>query len=545
MAGFLFGLLVAGSLATSAFAVPGHEEAYRSDRLGVVIYKDGGDPNVFWYLPPLKLYEADGKIVSYRRPKGTKVDYYFYIVPYMTNDLVDLLAGEVPNLQNKSQLRPVIAQQFGIQVKQFDTAAMGEKITDFHYVNQPQLIKFSLEAGSAEDFDFFIQNKPGIQANVLFTFQAEHEDKYLKIELSYKEVYDAMNIGATGKYSFAKAEIAYKIENYISKKYFNVKSKGDIPIPDIVNKVIEECFTPYQKQKEQQNKKKPSWEDWLVSPDAPAEAHAEWEKQADALALVEDHASIGPSGWDPGSDDWGKPAGPSGSSGASGSSGSSGSSGGWGSGTGSKPGSGLGGAGDVSIEFTFKKELANSEKAFYYSQQHYVDASETASLPVYLSLMPSAKTSSTKVTPLTKHTLVVESTNANVNKALTTGINVQPDEQYIINAAFTFSARSAYDQSLKWYRWQSAWPSIDEDLYYRVGNSPWNKVGGRAIVKTDSIYHGELQFYLDREHIWSKIPADYKDSKMLGFVPAIFTFKNTFPQYNVVVTGRKVEYAPQ
>jgi hypothetical protein len=142
----IFGIMF---LSSAAFAEPTRDEAYRSDRLHIVIYKDSTDANTYWYLPPLKLYEEQGKVIFYKRPTPNapdKTSYYFYVVPYMTDDLMEMLAGEVPNLQDRSQLKPVIARQFGIQVKQFNTAAMGDKITDYQYLNQPQLIKFDLEA---------------------------------------------------------------------------------------------------------------------------------------------------------------------------------------------------------------------------------------------------------------------------------------------------------------------------------------------------------------------------------------------------------------
>ena len=542
----VIGVLLGFMGMASAHAVPTRDEVYRSERLSTVVYKDSQDANVFWYLPPIKLYEVDGKVVTYRRVKGDKTNYYFYIQPFMNDELIDLLAGEIPGLQNKTQLKPVIARQFGIQVKQFNAAAMGDKITDFHYLNQPQLISFSLDASAAEDFDFFVANKPGIQANVLFDYESERMDKYLNIELTYKEVYDALNIGVTGKYKFTKAEISATISDLVAKKYLTIKSKGDIPIPDIVNKAIEECFTPYKKTTltDSQKKTYKDWDNWLATelPQTPEVLDAV-SKQVDTLELLAGGA------WDPSTDDapWGTnpPKGSSGASGTSGSSGSSGSrgggnSGGWPGGGGSSNGDNS----DMSIQFTFKKELANVDKSFYYNQSHFVDASEVAAIPVYLSTAPAAVKAKVKVTPLAKRDFVVEYTNEQT-KPFSSGITVGEDEQYIINAVFAFSARSAYDSALKWYRWSGkTWPSVDDELYYRVGTGQWNKVNGRTVIKTETIYRGALEFYLDRKHIWEKVPADFKNPKLLGIVPAIFSYKYTYPQFNVVITGRKVEVNP-
>lgn len=517
----LVGLFL-GLASRDASAIPTREELYRSDKLGTVIYKDGTDPNVFWYLPPVRLYENEGKIVYYKRPAGDKVTYYFYILPFMNDDLIELLAGEVPGLQNKTQFKPVIAKQFGIKVRQFEVVSMGEVITDYHYINKPQLVKLSLSAANADEFEFFINNKPGVMADVLFSYESERMDKYLTIELSFKEVYNALNIGATGKYQFTRAEIETGLSNYLGQKYYNIRSKGDIPVPEIINKAIEECFTPYKKPENEKKKKgyKDWSDDWLLSPVSSSAKDAALDEQKsllDSLAFA--------SGWDIGD---GKGTGTSSEDDKSSSKGD-GPSGGKGS-----------GLENISLEFTFKKELANSEKTFFYKQEHFVDSSETASVPVYLSLLPSEVKAKVVVAPTVKKNLIVEAANEAVSP-LRTGIMVRGGEQYIITAAFAMSARSAYQPELRWYRWDSKWPNVDEELYFRVGNSPWNKVNGRAVIKTEGIYRGELQFMLDRKKIWDKIPKDFKDSKMLGLVPAIFTYKLTYPQFNVVVNGRKIE----
>ncbi|MEW6058301.1 MAG: hypothetical protein AB1540_16995, partial [Bdellovibrionota bacterium] len=369
--GVMFALLfIFNSLfAFDAFAVPTRDELYRSDRLKVVVFKDSQDASIFWYLPPIKLYENEGKVVYYKRAKGKKVNFYFYILPYMTDDLTHLLSGEIPGLQNRSQLKPVIAKQFGIQVKQFDVVSPGDQLTDFHYLNQPQMIQVSVPESDAEEFEFFINNKPGIQANILFHYESERMDKYLNIELSHKEVYNAMNIGATGRYRFTAAEIESGITSYLSKKYFNIKSKGDLSIPDVIKKVITECFTPYEKGK----KKKDDgyWGDWdddeydddegddddgLFQSGQVSTAKVEARNNRELLESLEVNASeLVEAGRDFGSnmldgdgedeqqdDDFGEPSGKR-----------------------KKP------KVPVSVEFTFKKDLANSDKKFVYQQQHF------------------------------------------------------------------------------------------------------------------------------------------------------------------------------
>lgn len=540
-------LTVTALSAVTAQAIPTRNEIYRSDRLKVAVFKDSLDPEIFWYIPPIKLLEEQGKVVHYKRVKGDSAQYYFYVVPYMNDDLIELLAGELPGLQTRTQLKPIVARQFGIQVKQFNAVSMGDQITDYQYLNHPQLVKVSLSASDAEEFEFFLNNKPGIQANVLFNYETERMDKYTTIEVSYREVYNALNIGGTGKYKFTKAEISQSIEDYVSKKYYHIKSKGDLPIPEIVNRAIEECFTPSKKTTRDSYRRNDRFRDdpffidinFTENPEVAASV----EEQLELLAAIDGN-------WNPEPGEEEKRNPPAGSSGRDTSRGpdrnrdrdrlpwedddddyrpSR------------RPSGPSGGRDSMELVFTFKKEKANNDKAFFYKHEHYVDSSEMTAIPTYLSLLPSSVSTKVKVTPLGKRDFVVEATNSKT-KALSTGIQVKADEQYVITAAFALASRSYYmNYRLNWYRWDPDWASPDEDLYYRVGTGPWNKVNGRAVIKTEGIYKGELQFYLDREKIWKKIPSKYKDSKMLGLVPEIFEYRYTYPQFNVVVTGRKVD----
>lgn len=505
---------IAAFAAEPAIAVPTRDEIYRSDRLRTVIFKDAQDPDVYWYLPPVKLFEADGKVLHYRRQAGEKVDHFFYIQPFMNDDLIKLLAKEVPGLQDRSQLKPVIARQFGMQVKQFNAVAMGDKITDFHYINQPQLLKISIDAKDSEEFDFFLSNKPGIQANVLFDYESERVDKYLDIQLSHKEVYTALKIGATGQYRFSRAQIERGVVDILSTKNLSIRSKGDISIPEIVNKVIEECFTPYQKKDEPRYDRLPWWDRDVSRVSA--------EDQSKALAIVSEQIALLE-----GLEGVGFPGNPTGDAPSNGSDGES-----------SAP------RGGAAVEFVFKRELANSEKIFYFSQKHLVESAEIASVPVYLSTLPSDVKTRVKVLPLPRHELIVESTHSE-RKPLRTGIVVGPDEQYDVNAVFAFSAKSAYSSNdLRWYQWSSSWPNPDEELYFRVGQGPWNRVKRHAAIKIEGINTGELEFYFDRKKLWEKIPASFKQSKLPKVVPPIFEYQKTYPQFNVVVTGRKVEIGP-
>ena len=520
----LVAAVVGVGITHSAHAMPTRNEVYRSDRLNITVYKDSQDAEVFWYVPPVKLYEEGGKVVYYKKAKGDTLNYFFYIMPYMTEEIVQLLAGEIPGIQNRTQLKPVVAQQFGIQIKQFNTVAMGDPVSDYQYLNQPYLVKIALPAADADEFEFFLNNKPGVQANVLVRYEAEKMAKYVLIEVSCRDIYNALNIGGTGRYSFAKAEISQSVEEYTSNKYYNVKSKGDLQIPEIVNKSIEECFTPFKKADPTKRRDVNRYDYLSGMASKVPNGNADLEKQLGLLSSIEfgtgtadDEPMPFPRrpGTFPGRVD-DEPRGPIRPSDES-------------------------GKNNVSLEFTFKKEKTNSEKAFFYKHENFVDTTETKVLQAYLSVVSAGGTTGASVTPLAKKDFVVEATNAQ-DKIRSTGIKVGRDEQYTITAVFALAARSYFrDYEKRWYRWDSKWGNVDEELYYRVGDGPWNKVNGRVLIKTDGIYKGELEFYLDRKKVWEKIDSSYKKPKAMGLIPAIFTYSNTFPQFNVVVTGRKLQ----
>lgn len=537
------------------WAVPTRQEAYRNDDLGVVVFRDSSDSEVYWYLPVLKPYAENGKIVSRKRQRENgNTDFTFYLVPQFPVELAEFVAGEIPGLHNRQQLKPVMAKRFGLQVKQYSVSALSDEVTDYRYLNQPQLVRLSLNSDDAADFEDLFSAAPGVPVNMAITYEAERVEKYLQIELSFKEVFDAMNIAASGRYTFTKGEIEAKVSNYLSNKYLTIKSKGDLKIPEIVEKVIAQCFTPAHVPVAP----RASGGGRIDGFSAPIGAlsgtpaggatdamRRNGETEAKLRQRGGSTAEEGTGGVGGGrstrtpargqddededdSDDFVSRPRPTGTPTVSGV------------GRGTAPSSTSGAANEGSLEFTFKRELATRTERFLYMQQQMADTQEISVIPAYLTEFP-AQTASRMVTPLESRTARVLAEH-DAAHPLHTGLFVRQGDQWTINAAFTLTARSPYGNGkLEYYRWDAAWPKTDGDLYYRVGNGPWIKVNARAMVGSDILQSGELQFYLDRSAIWSKLPAKYREPALLGTVPAIFPFNRTLPEFNVTLSGKRLE----
>lgn len=528
------------------FAVPMREELYRNDRLGVVVYKDSQQSDVFWYLPQMKLYENRGQVVHYERAEANNVAHYLYVVPTMTDDMLTYLAGEIPGARSRSQFKPLIVTRFGVQVPQFGLGFLGETVTDFRYINSPQLLKMTLPQGQSEELNFFLQNNPGVQANIIMYFESERMDKYLTIELSHKEVANALSVGVGGSYRFTRAQIENAVGDYVSRKYMTMRSKGDLPIPDIVNKTIEECFTPVRRAGTSGGSTPPRTQQQLAIVNSQAYRQNENLSRLidrEEQNLNSDFSSQSIYGGDirigipdgpvppptraPGTPSTGGTTPPTG--------------------TPTTPGGGpttptapTPNSSDPSLMFTFKRELINSDRKFIFRQEHFTDAVEVVVSPLYLRSTVDTSQNNVRVTAIPRQTMVVRHDNTRTSP-LNTGIRMDRNTQLVIDSEFTYFARSSYRDRLGEKLWLNNWPSPKGDLYYRIGDGPWVAVNGRVVIDSETISEGELQLALDRESIWQKIPVEYRRSSML-IIPPVLTFDQTFPQFNLVVSGRRVEF---
>jgi hypothetical protein len=529
--------------AQTAWSAPSDEVIYESDSLKTKVYKDAHDPNVFWYIPPVKLLQKDdGSVVYYKRSKDGMNQYYFYLVPYMNDELVKFLANEIPGILNKSQLRPVVATQFAIQVPDYQALFKSDEVTDYYYLNTPHLIKINLSEHDAEDFEFFLSNIPGVKANIVFTFQSEKQDKWLTLSLTYEEVYKALGALAggdfNGKNTFTKAQIERAIRNYLANKSLDVRGKGDLQIPEIVNKVIAECFVPVGlPSKNQQddggsgnpqnpypfppnnpNKPTPPNQGGGNHPCDPSDPNCSSPNPMGSNGGINPNWNLLYSGLEEPPQDPTNPPEPTPQ--------------------GKK----------VELRFQFKMELANSKQNFLYKDVRYTDTVSVVSVPSFLTIDSLAvKSYKPQVLSLGKKGFIVRKEHTKLNP-LHTGIIVGPNEQYIIDADFAIAARSTYtDGKILWFKKDVAKASVNTNLYYKVGDSPWipldteDKIDGRAVIKADIVEKGELLFAMAPEQIFKKIDSRYTKSKF-GIYSPIMTYSETYPQFNISVLGRKFDF---
>lgn len=546
MVGFL-------GLSGPAKADPSREEAYRNDDLRIVVYKDGRDATKYWYLPPLRWLKRDGQLVWYKRPRDGRMDYFFYVVPYITDDLLAYIASELPNVSSQSQLQPLILKRLGIRVPQLDLQVLGTEASDFHYINSPQLMRLTLDPAKAEEFEFFMQNDPGLAAQVFFFYQAERVDRYIDMELSCHDVYESVRFGVQGRYQFLRGEIEDRMFEYITNKYLHIRSKGDIPMPDILNRAIAECFIPMQPPRfaavrdevfkdraEPAAEGSETWNAFLEqfalyrSLVHPVQARLE-EKQISNPTIpgvrpVPGSPSPGvpgpvvPGPVVPGPINPGIPGRPPGS------------------GPGIPGNPGTPGSGD-GVLFSFREDMANVTRSFFFSREQVSNSEELSAVPMTLSFTnDGAPPTDVVSTPYPSREFVVAHTN-DANAPLVTGIQVRPGDQLLITSSFSVYVESAYGESRRQrIRFDSAWGNPDEQLFYRVGTGPWTAVNGRALIRTDSITGGSLELYQDRSRIWEMFPREMRRGRFL--LPAVLQYRTTYPQFDVTVTGRHVSVAP-
>ena len=556
---WLAGLFV---VTTQVFAgVPSQVRAYQNDDVGITVFKDTQDANIYWFLPQLRLYTENDQ-VAYRKRllRSGNTEYTFFIVPYFSDEMRDFVVQELGTIDSKDQLYPVQAKKFAIQIKDYNVLATSDdidtSITNYQYLNKPQMIRLVLTDEQAEDFEYLYNGAPGMPANVVLYYEGERLKSYATIELTYKEVYDALNVGGSAKYDFLQADIEYAVTNYVANKYLKVVSKGDLKMPEIINKVIEECFTPVTKGKVGKGSSEKSLESmplefgaelltkakrkgkWLADTERAMRA-GESVLTDDPMVLsqahfkdatedaVGDDASLKPRVLppvarrplnatrpsDPDDESDAKPAGPV------------------------KP------KGDV--KFRFKKELINRTDTFFYQQLEMRDSSEVVVMPAYLTKYAGSQQART-VTKLPTYKGYVSYKATKADPAISQ-IDVKSGDQLVITAAFQFAADSGCESgdTVRYYQWDSTWPNTDGDFYYRIGDGNWRPVNGRVVVKSTHAQSGALQFYVDREAIWKKIPSDWRENSwfedFMG-VCNIFPRKTSYPEFNVVITGRNVKF---
>lgn len=545
-----FGLAVLVAPLASAFAVPSDKEAWRSDEHGIIVYRDAVENDTYWFIPKIRFEARESKTVLRQKVLANgKTEYTVRIIPYFSKDLKELAAQNIPNIRQDSQLKPVIAKTIGITLPDFGYTFASASVTNFQYLESPRLIKFSLDAEEAATFNELYQDEMGVNVDFSIAYDGMMTDKFYNIEVSCKAMTQTLETGFTPSVSasgnlkgikvFAGSdlELAFvrTLEN--STKGVNIVSKGDLPgMQEMLRRVMNLCFesvggyydTYGDSTYPTRRKGEPTTDDTEaryprrssrdVLDETPATgaqffsagmsnaymteaelAAAEVEAIHDALDLDK---AISDEDQEPGE------------------------------------GVGLLPSAELKLKFKYKKTTNQSDNQAVAKQISMKDSTSVIVIPGYLSA------NSKGVEKVLVKSLGEKKFSVGVNNTaaspLMTGVVVKAGEQWTLNAAFVFKARTSYSPwKAKQYDWNSAWPKSDGDLYFRIGNGHWTPVNGRSIIESGVIGGGELQFYLDRSSIFNRIPEKLRTGGILH--APVFTMDGINPEFSVQISGRRID----
>lgn len=557
--------LVQSVLVGKAFAVPSDKEAWRSDEHGIIVYKDAVDADTYWFIPKVRFEStADNKTLlrSKTLPNGTK-EYTVRIIPYFSKDLKELAAQNISNIRQDSQLKPVIAKSIGISLPDFGYKFASANVTNFEYLDAPRLMRFTLTADDAETFDTLYQDDSGVNVDFTITYDGMMTDKFYNIQVSCKNISDELKIEAlpgTGIGGRLKSGVVLgaDIEGAFTRSVSNVArnvdivSKGDLDgMQDMIRRVVNLCFEPVSPSDsyDRYPTRRRTYDDDDASDDRRTTPGRNGTRTTDDDRSIRRGDVI-----DTGSSSSSrhlvanrtsvlsteqslmkelhdsmlieKDIGP-------------------GDGEGDKPDQrqndgGLLPAIQAQMKFRIKKTMVNDDKQAVAKQISMKDTTSITVIPGYLAAN-AKKVETVQVSSIAEKQFRATGDNS-MAAPLKTGINVKSGEQWTINAAFIFNAKTAYSPyKAKQYAWDSNWSRTDGDLYFRVGSGHWTPVNGRSIIESGVIGGGELQFYVDKSSIFNKIPEKMRKASCMGLCEPMFRIEGLAPEYTVQVSGRRID----
>jgi hypothetical protein len=563
----MLGVVAQFAFIGSASAVPSDKEAWRSDEHGIIVYRDAVEDDTYWFIPKIRFESTTGNKTLLRSKKleNGSTEYTVRIIPYFSKDLKNLAARNISNIRQDSQLKPVIAKSIGISLPDFGFKYASASVTSFQYLESPRLIKFTLPEADAATFDELYADDTGVNVDFTITYDGMMTDKFYNIQVSCKAMVDELSIatlpgtGVKGGMNANGVDVVLGLDieaafvNAVnnSSRNVNIVSKGDLAgMQEMIRRVVNLCFEkadddedsryPYPRYPRRttyddddddsstsgHTKDKDADEDtttkrrgdvvdsalprsnFVVSNEFFAKQSAAYKAQH-AKLLIE--KAIGGEG-----DDQEEPKRDR-----------------------RQEEGGLLPEVTAKARFKIKKTMKNDDRQAVAKQIALKDTTSTAVLAGYLSA--NAK----RVETVQVKSIIEKQFSAKVDNTmaapLRTGITVKSGEQWTINAAFIFNARTSYSPwKAKQYAWDANWPKTDGDLYFRVGTGHWTPVNGRNIIESGLIGEGELQFYVDKSAIFNKIPADLRKSSCLGLCEPMFKVDNISPEFTVQISGRQI-----
>jgi hypothetical protein len=580
-------ILAQGLTAGTVHASPNDQLAWSSTDQKIKVFHDAVDPNLYWFIPKISFEQSGGKTLLI--PSTTadgKTQYITRIIPYFSKQLRQLVAQNISNIRQDSQLQPVVATNFTIALPDFNYKFATPTVTDYEYLDIPRLVRFTLSAEDAATFDTLYNQTLGVAVEFTVAYTGMTTDKLYNIDINCQTMDRELStnfkpsIGVAGNvkglpvYAGADLEFAFLNSVQNSTNGINVLSIGDTPgMQEMLTRVMNLCFTPVDSYGNSvyndgtggfggdsyPTRRDPTTDgttgtttdgtlptrtggrgdviddgftprgqfaSFAMANRSSAEIEAAT-AEAKMLQRMTNQLDLSRKLLsDPTlTPDPAVSPDPTPFP--------------------TDPANPTGGGTDpgllpqtqLRMKYVFKKTaLDKNSQAIVKS----LTLKSSLSTVTVVDLLTAAAKPIAKVQmqALANKSFTVASTNA-ATTPLRTGIKVNDGEQYTVNAEFIFNATSGFAMKPKQYAWDASWPNVDGELFYRIGGSAWAPVNRHTIIMSDTINGGgELQFYLDRSAIFNRIPEKLRKGNI--FVGPAFTLGGIAPAYSVQVSGRRI-----
>jgi hypothetical protein len=582
-------LVLSPIAAMNVHAIPSDKEAWRSLEHGIVVYKDLDEStNTYWFVPKLRFESKDG--VTFLRTRvledGRK-EYMVRIIPYFSKELRELVAQNIPNIRQDSQLKPVNATKIGISLPDFNFKFSSASVTSYQYLDVPRLVRFTLPADEAEIFEELYRDEYGVNVDFQVNYDGVVTDKLLSIRISCDSMASELSTNFRPSVSGSAAlkgvdawlgadlERAFlsSVEN--SSSQVSITSKGNLPeMSTLLNRVLNLCFEPVDpligggghwddysnsvgdQYREEEERRRQEEQDRLDDQDAYDRRGTDRPEREEPIDPREDPEHDQGGGGRGGfltspfrvnrsnlmgfASSYATAADKNAAEldalhnflsldkAVAGSS--------------SNGGRSLGGLlpeVTAKMRFKFKSTAVQSSKQSVVHDIAMKDKHQIAVLAGFLREKEQVQ-EKVQVSALSEKTFRVRYNNGPA-KPFSTGIVVKPGQQWSINAAFIFQAMSS---KTSWkpnqYIWDSRWKKPDGDLYFRVGSGHWTPVNARAIIESDVIGSGEIQFYLDRSSLYNKLSEEMRKTSWMRMGGSLYPIEGFLPEFSVQVSGRQI-----
>jgi hypothetical protein len=407
------------------------------------------DPKVFWFVPAIRFEASGGKtILSTRTLPNGLIEYTTRITPYFTDQMRVLVTQNIPEIQNDSQLKPIVAKNIGISLPDFGLKTTMEGGTSYQYLDIPRIFTFRLEPEQAERFDELVSDSYGVAVTFSITYDSVVQDKYYQISVSCNELYQELGhqVGAGGSVDVAKkAHVGASIEAAFRRAIRNnnggvdVRSKGDLSsMEDSIRQALDYCFLPdfggrMNDSRYERDGVCPNGDDCL-------------EPKADGEILPK---SV------------------------------------------------------LKAKYRFRQERAKDTRQTSINHINVADSVSTAIVVSNLKSVDEPK-KSVESNIVVDRSVLVRPKNTSI-KPLSTEIFVKPGDQFTIHAEYVVKVAGrtvVLDSRSK---------NPENGLYFRIGSGDWVPVRGHTTIASDVARGGgELKFYLDYSALYSRFSTHLK-----------------------------------